>query len=181
MKRNLGLKWINLSIPLVLLFVFKINSVAAQGTKVKLSTKDHIAWVYTTEGKIKGPIVGIEDNYLEIRNLAFGKYDQVARIESINIEKIKIYRKGKVGRGLILGGASGAFFGVVLGLVSGDDQGGFIIFKAEEKALIFGAFFAIPGTIIGGILGTKKIKIPIKNKHQNYVQKKELISKYKRY
>ena len=180
MKNNLKYGIIYMSI--LIAFILTVNEVYAQGTKIDLNSNDYIAKVYTSEGKTVGPIVGVQDKYLEIRNLAFGKYDEVVHIESIDIDKIKVYRKGRVGRGLILGGLGGALFGAALGLASGDDpESEFISFKAEDKALVLGAFFAIPGTIIGGILGTKKIVIPIKNKHQNYVQKKNLISKYKKY
>ena len=175
------LKFGSIYLVVLLSFVLSVNTVYAQGTKIDLNSDDYIAKVYTSEGKTVGPIVGIQDNYLEIRNLAFGKYDEVAQIESIDIEKIKIYRKGRVGRSLIYGGLSGVLFGAALGIASGDDPDDFISFKAEEKAVVMGIFFAIPGTIIGGIIGTKKIVIPIKNKHQNYAQQRELISKYRKY
>lgn len=176
------LKSMSSFIGVLLILVLTANTTLAQGTKIELNSDDYIAKVFTSEGKTVGPIVGVGDHYLEIRNLAYGKYDEVVHIESIDIEKIKVYRKGRVGRSLIYGGLGGVLFGAGLGLSFGDDpESEFISFKAEDKAVIMGILFAIPGTIIGGIIGTKKIIIPIKNKQENYLKQKELISKYRKY
>lgn len=57
-------------------------------------------------------------------------------------------------RGLGIGFAAGAVGGVVLGLASGDDPpGGFIIFTAEEKALLGGAFLGATVGLVGAAIG----------------------------
>ena len=59
-----------------------------------------------------------------------------------------------------------------MGLASGDDDKGFIRFSAEAKAIGAGTFFSIPGALIGGIIGSAKVKIPINGNHRTMKNQK---------
>lgn len=54
-----------------------------------------------------------------------------------------------VGVGLLVGAGTGA----IIGLASGDDQGTFLAFTAEEKALMGGAVLGLTGVVVGLIVG----------------------------
>ena len=73
--------------------------------------------------------------------------DQISAID-VSIRSERHVLRG-MGRGFLIGAASG----LVLGLASGDDQGGFIAFTAEEKAAMLGAGLGLAGTVIGLVAG----------------------------
>lgn len=56
-------------------------------------------------------------------------------------------------RGAGMGLGVGAITGAIFGLASGDDEGSFIAFSAEQKALVFGVTFGLGGAALGGVLG----------------------------
>ena len=66
---------------------------------------------------------------------------------------VSIQRQRKVLKGLGVGLLLGAASGVVIGLASGDDEGGLIAFTAEEKALMAGAMLGLTGGVVGLIVG----------------------------
>lgn len=174
----------NFSISLIVFLVISFSNARsfAQESKAEIKAKEYITWVYSGKVKTKGFLLDTQDSYLTISDLTLGKNNQTIRFEGADLDMLKFRRKGNVGRGLIYGGIGGALVGIVIGLASGDDNPNeFISFTAEDKALFLGAFFAIPGTILGGIIGSKKIKIPLKNKAQNLARQRALIEKYKRY
>jgi hypothetical protein len=99
--------------------------------------------------------------------------DRPIEIPSAAIEKLIIKRKGNVGRGAIIGVASGAALGFIAGYVDGDETcvpssfGGIPIAcdpttaaeKAVAGAIIFGLTGAVIGTIVGSVMKAEKIRI----------------------
>ena len=88
------------------------------------------------------------------------------------VQSMKFKRKGRVGRGALIGLGSGAIFGTVLGFASGDDNPDeYWIFAmtAEEKAaggaIVYGVLGAAAGTLIGAL--TKKTFI-IEGKREKF-------------
>jgi hypothetical protein len=101
------------------------------------------------------------------------------------IQQLRLRRKGKVGRGIMIGAAVGAVTGVIIGLASSDDPDcgydpnspsllvhfvGTVCeatsMTAAQKAVLAGTGLGLAGGLVGGILGSIKIKIPI-NGSQN--------------
>ena len=80
--------------------------------------------------------------------------DVTCRVD--DIRSIRIVKKAKVLKGLSLGTLTGGIAGAGLGLLSGDDKGGFISFTAGQKAVILGAGLGLIGAIVGGISGGLK-------------------------
>ena len=74
---------------------------------------------------------------------------------------------------------TGFIVGGFVGLVSGDDEPGWFSFTAEEKALILGVLGTAPGAIIGGIVGSAKVKIPINGSFEKYKKQKKDIEKFR--
>jgi hypothetical protein len=101
---------------------------------------------------------------------------------SINIEDINYLnfrKKGNEVNGLLLGALTGFVIGGFVGLVSGDDEPGWFSFTAEEKAVILGVLGTAPGLFIGGIVGSAKVKIPIKGNYENYKSQKKDIEQFR--
>jgi len=83
-------------------------------------------------------------NWRNLKNS--GKIVRFSEIEHIVIKKEGHFLSG-AGYGLLIGGG----FGAIIGFASGD--GGSYFSTAGAKAEILGIAFAIPGTLIGGIIG----------------------------
>ena len=98
-----------------------------------------------------------------------------------DIETFKFRKKGAVGRGILTGAAVGFVLGAVVGYTTWDDNssssGGFftIDFDRETTTWTAGIGAMIPGAIIGGLLSSKKMIIPINGKTAN--QKQEIWKK----
>jgi len=56
-------------------------------------------------------------------------------------------------RGAAWGFGGGALVGATIGLASGDDEGTFFAFSAEEKAVIGGVTFGAMGVVVGTLIG----------------------------
>lgn len=102
-------------------------------------------------------------------------------IPAQDIQQLRVRRKGRVGRGILIGAAAGVVSGVIIGLASGDDPdcdynpnalflpGQFLVaafcegtsMTAGQKAVLAGTGLGLAGGLVGGILGSIKIKIPI--------------------
>lgn len=84
-----------------------------------------------------------------------------------NIKSIQVWRKGRVGRGMLWGAISGAVIGAGAGLISGNDTG-FLAFSAGEKAAGYGIVLGVTGTLVGAIIGAvSKKKFIIHGKKEN--------------
>ena len=66
---------------------------------------------------------------------------------------VSVGQERKVLKGLGVGMLIGAGSGVVIGLASGDDEGTFLAFTAEEKALMAGLVLGLAGGAVGLIVG----------------------------
>lgn len=98
--------------------------------------------------------------------------------EVSSISKLKLRSKGGIGRGLLIGTTVGFFFGGMLGLLYIPDYGLLTTYPPEQNALIGGTIFALPGIIIGGVLGSLRRKIVINKNKIQYEKHKNKIAHY---
>ena len=138
--------------------------------------KNFIVWVTPIDSSsiIKGYLSEVEDSLIVISN--FYNYKK-QRIYNYDIKEIKFRNKGNIGKGFAIGALSGFAVGAIAGLAAGDDSEGWIRFTAGQKALVSGVALALPGALIGGMIGAAKIKIPING---NKMTQKQKLLKYKR-
>jgi hypothetical protein len=99
-------------------------------------------------------------------------------IDYLQIESIKVRRKGRVGKGMLIGTAVGFGLGALIGSLSEDDTDGFIKFTKKDKIWINSIGLGTTGLIIGSIVGSVKIKIPIYGSKMIFQQEKEKLRKY---
>jgi hypothetical protein len=112
--------------------------------------------------RITAPSLGLEEAVGTVKEatdealvVQFEFPRRVGTVDRSEIGKmdVSIQREQKVlksaGVGLLLGAGAGA----MLGLASGDDQGTFLAFTAEEKALMGGAALGLTGVVVGLIVG----------------------------
>ncbi len=162
------------SLAIVIIYLFPFLSIFGQTPK-QVKSRKYKTWVTRIDNSssIKGYMSEVGDSSIIISNL---KNIEKQRIYFNDIKIIKFRRKGEIGRGVLFGALTGFAVGGLIGLASGDDKGYLINFTAGEKGLLAGTLLTIPGAIIGGLLGSIKIKIPINGNTHN--QKAKLL-KYK--
>ena len=154
-----------------------------------VNPKTYITWIFLKDPpwKIKGCLYRVEDASLALlpRAILMQGYDsdqEFTMIKATQIDMVKIRRKGSIGKGVAIGALSGFAAGVILGLIEGDDQPSgswdVINYTAEAKAIMYGTTFLIPGAIIGAVVGSIKIKIPIKGNTDTFNKNKQRLKKY---
>jgi hypothetical protein len=71
--------------------------------------------------------------------------------------EVSTARSRHTGQGAAIGALIGFASGGLMGLASGDDPPGFLAFTAGEKALILGVGLAVPGLVIGALVGFQNV------------------------
>lgn len=159
---------------MTLLFLsFLHQNLHGQATGQKRPT-NYYTWIKSMDKSYSraGHLSDINDSTICINFIAKHETRSI-KIEDINY--LEFRKKGNEIKGFFTGVLAGILFGGMIGLVSGDDEKGFLRFTAAEKALMAGALLALPGGVIGGIIGSSKVKIPINGNQRNYkIQIKEL-------
>jgi hypothetical protein len=164
---------------LSILFIFSTGGLA-QNSQNKI--KAHKVWVTPMDGSkvIKGILYAADKD--EVRLIDNNSFDisNLTIVKAQNIAQLKIRRKGKVGKGVWVGAATGFVVGGIIGFASGDDDPDqwFWSSTAEEKALGNGILLAIVGTGIGPLIASKKNKITIDGNKPRYESKLETIQSY---
>lgn len=100
--------------------------------------------IYNVEGKKtnKGKIMSISKSSIELYSRG---NTLTIPLHTIGIIKTKRSAGNNIGKGALIGGSSLA----LIGLLSGDDKGGFISFTAADKTL----FGLVSGSLFGGLVG----------------------------
>jgi hypothetical protein len=119
-------------------------------------------------------------NTLEDSSIIYRNYSnfETSKIMVSNIKQIEFRRKEKIGRSILIGTVSGFALGGIIGLATGADSNTWPYFTTEEQTLIAGTLLAIPGAIVGAVVGTMKIKVPISGNQDNYIKQKEKLKTY---
>ena len=157
----------------LLFFPTGLNS---QNTK---KVKTHKAWITLTDNsELKGILYSADEDLIKITYNNSLDVTNLMSIEANKIEIIKIRKKGKVGKGALIGGLSGLGFGVLIGFAAGDDDPGWFSTTKEEKAIGGGIAFGLLGTGVGALTGTSKKKIIINGNIKNYKSQLTTIQGY---
>lgn len=96
-----------------------------------------------------------------------------------DIEILRFRKKNNESKGFLYGALAGFGSGLILGIVSGDDRPGTVSLSRDQKAIFYGIAFTLPGAIMGGIIGSRRIKIPIYGNQNNYKSQRAELEKYK--
>ena len=151
----------------VIILLCSLNFLFAQEPNKKF--KDYKVWASKIDNSkvIKGILLEANDASLII----IGKKNSEIIVNVKDIHKIKIRRKGKVGKGAAIGAATGVATGLIIGFASGDDPDktvdGFFPYlgsytyivegtTAGEKAASWAVGLGIAGTVVGALVGSKK-------------------------
>ncbi|MEM1321753.1 MAG: hypothetical protein AAGG75_15955 [Bacteroidota bacterium] len=158
----------------LLLFLFSLQ-LSAQPSKWKGPTR---VWVTYKDGtKKKGWMHDVRDSsilfvkkhsvtyhaqrYIENRSFIRLRDNELTEALAKDIDHIKLKRKHAIYRGALIGAGIGLGLGIMTGLIDGDDKEGWFALTKEQKAVGFGIAFAVPGAVIGGVIGAFRIRIPL--------------------
>lgn len=144
--------------------------------------KTYIVWVKPIDNTstIKGYLSEVGD-MLVVTPIKKNQTDHRIKLDQVNY--LKFRKKGKIGKGLLIGGISGLGIGALVGLAthkSSSSSDSFSINLGPEFSVLGGGIVgAISGLIIGRIVGGKKITIPIQGSKKSIQAQKEELLKYK--
>ncbi len=129
---------------------------AAQGAPAVPGARIRVTVRGDTTGAHVGTLVAVRADSLTFRPAGDTAVRAVATDRVAKLEMSRGMHRHTLD-GLVIGAASGAAVGIVLGLASGNDpQGGFLRFTAGDKAAILGAGFGTIGLVTGAIIGATK-------------------------
>ena len=148
------------------------------------SNKSYKIWLYSQKGQLRnGDLFKALDD-----SIVLSKYNKLP-FKSYAVEDIKEIRlrpKSRVAA-MALGALGGFLSGLAIGYSQGDDtsapSGGWNFnfnFSRKDKGYMYGVVGIIPGAIIGGLIGSIKLKVPIngdKSKYRAAQDKLKSISK----
>lgn len=147
------------------------------GQKKDKKRSTYKTWVSLLDNKsvVKGYFHELKDSSIVIFN---SKNKELIELPVSNIDKIKIRKKNRIGRGAGIGAASGLLFGAILGYSDGDDPPDTILFRytAEEKAGASAIMFLPIGAGIGAGIGSIKKHFDIGGSIVNYKALKPKLS-----
>jgi hypothetical protein len=174
-----------LTISIFLLSVqFSFGQVISSNEKKKKSYIVYVKPLYNAPA-FKGYLSEIGDT-LVIVPLKLNNPIKKIRLDKVNYLEFK--EKGKTGRGILLGGLAGFGLGAIIGYATykpnpcPTSSSGFSIcidLGPGANAMGGGILGIIPGLLIGGIVGSKKIQVPIQGSKKSIQAQKEEIQKYK--
>ena len=175
---------------LILLVLLPDASLMAQH---QVNSRPYQVWIDKTTGTtVAGTLAGVGEDQLQLLpSFYYGKQGPAQlhqlSIPSADIQQVKFRRKGKVGRGILIGVAAGVITGVIIGVAAGDDPDcgydpnnpspfGHVLgslcesmhMTAGEKAVLAGTGLGLAGGLVGGIIGSIKVKIPINGSKDSF-------------
>ena len=138
----------------LIVIISMLLSVGVFAQNKSKKVKVHNIWIELTDNsKIYGVLYSADINGIKITSGISIDDSSLLNIAPQNIYKIKIRRKGKVGRGALYGASIGLITGVAMGL--GDDG------NYEPYTFGFGFMLSILGTGAGALIYAKKKRFKI--------------------
>ena len=146
--------------------------------------QDYSSWLHLKNTTIsKGYILMVQDSMLRYIPEMYAPRSFDYKVE--HIELIEVRKEGKVLKGVLIGAAVGGTTGMLIGAASlpdcdEDDVGCNLsnFFLGPFVVMEIGAVGTIAGGVLGGIIGSQKIKIPINGNYEQYHDQKEKLRQY---
>lgn len=154
------MKFIHVFLLLAIILAVPATSLFGQNKE-----KTYKAWIKTMQSPTvyKGLFVANRNDEVELRDITKPIKIPTLVISKSTIESFKTRRKGAIGRGALIGAATGLLGGVVWGLATGTDdiEAGFGE-RTPERVFVGGTLYSVLGAGIGAGVGAIKVKIPLK-------------------
>ena len=143
--------------------------------KKKVST--YKVWVEMRESDLRytGILLGLKDSSVVLQ---FWNEENALEIPVKRIDRIKIRRKGAIGKGAAIGGVAGLVTGFLIGYSQGDDPESFFAMSAESKGAYSALGIGMVGAAAGTIFGALKKKFSIRGSQEQYETVRPDLQKY---
>jgi hypothetical protein len=146
-KANLGRMRKNVIVAVLLLFMpLLFTDVTAKekkhGAQLSIQKKD--------SQEVRGELLTVKGSHLLLMD---SSSLSGVTLDIGEISRIRVVKKSKFFKGLGYGSLLGVGIGAMLGLAQGDDEPGFMSWKAGDYALILGLAGGVLGGSVGGIFG----------------------------
>lgn len=165
------------------------TAVNADSSKLKTGKPNVIynCWVFGNDsvpGKVRKGFIhstadsGIVFSLSSTKNNFLPKNRVLIYRDVFSIDKIKIRRNKSVQKGILIGAGAGFLLGGILGLSGIPDYGVMNSLPPAENAAAGGLTFFVPGMVIGGVIGSLRIKIQLNKDRQQYEKYRKVIASY---
>jgi len=160
-----------------LLLLMDVSTVIAQNDSLKKPVYRCNIELINPTNHIEGDIIDIEDSFLVVNKSYIKNKEkllmdnfQLMKIPSIRIDEVSAWKKGSAGRGLLIGSLTGAFVGSLVALATYKEppDGSWIVISKGETILGGTIFGFVSGGLIGLVIGSIRIKIPINGKQDKF-------------
>jgi len=159
-------------------------NIQAQNQGTISLTKKYRAWIslYDAPKEAKGFLLKAHHNSVTLaipreKNVSDVTYDELS-FDVEDIISISLRKRSNVGKGFGIGFACGVGVAMIAGLVSGDDESGWVRFTGPQKGLMMSPPIGLLGGIIGAAIGSAKIRIPINGNKDTYRSRKSELDRY---
>ena len=158
-------------------FLAKSQSVPL--TKKPATAKTFLVQLKNGKKSDFGYLAGINDSALQIAHKRVGLLSSLREGYPYktyyyqNIETLGIGKYGSVGKGFASGALTGFGAGALMAVILSNGDS----FVGAGAIIILGVLGAIPGTLIGGLLGSHKRKFNIKRNKENFEAMKTAVVK----
>ena len=163
----------------VLFIIFSFSNTQAQDFGKK--SNKYRVWITLADEpfEVDGILYELKDSSLLVSNYkTYSDFiidnNPTLELKISNIELIETRKRNRVGKGIIIGAVSGFAVGGLIGLARGDDAEN----SAGQKAVIGGVSLAIPGALVGMLVGAVKVVIPIEGSLIKYKDQRQKLQKY---
>ncbi|MEZ4942861.1 MAG: hypothetical protein R3D58_18465 [Saprospiraceae bacterium] len=135
---------------------------------------------------LNGYLGALNEQSITLLQTGANRSKPALEIPVADIDQLKFRDEKSVGRGLLYGAGIGFGLGFIVGLASGGTSPctagpGLCIHIPPAAAGLFAGLIAIlPGTVIGGTIGSLRVKIPIKGRQTVYERQKDKLEQYRR-
>ena len=107
-------------------------------------------------------------DHFPVRN----KKDNLTTISTSSIESIKVRRKGSIGKGMLIGGVTGAIIGALVSMSVANQN------DKSTGIYVYPIMITGCGVGLGALFGSIKIKITINGNQDNFNYSKQELTKY---
>jgi hypothetical protein len=172
-----------LLIPVFLLSVVFTSQAQSPSSKHKRQYK---TWISFQGDKVvrKGVLYETRDSSIliltsEIKTDPQDINNNLAKFDIKNIDVIKVRRKNAIGRGMLIGGITGAALGTLMGLTSSNTAENEKVKTGVTFTAVIGGsfFFGAIGAAIGAAFGPSKKSIHIRGKQMLFEKQRDILDK----
>lgn len=171
------------SLSLVLIFSCNTHLLISQtqSTVPVESNRNYYTWIKVigNHSEEKGYLLALEDSSIIFqKNNMLGKELIIEEYPLHQIAKISFRSKNAELNGLLMGGLIGFGIGGILGINGGRSYNGIFFVSPRAKGALWGTILAMPGMLVGGIVGSEKKKFTLRGKQGLYESYKASWEKY---